>query len=151
MEVSSGWARERNLIAQVDSHCIVELCFSFQDDEYLYLIMEYLPGGEMMTLLKRKDTLIEDEARFYVGQTVLAIESIHKHNYIPRFGFFYIWSSVQIGHHQGQNMIIENNFEQKWSYGALRFWTLLAFRLEWFSKFAWEGLRTWKHFEWCPT
>ncbi|RWR81136.1 serine/threonine-protein kinase tricorner isoform X1 [Cinnamomum micranthum f. kanehirae] len=75
---------ERNLLAEVDSNCIVKLYCSFQDDEFLYLIMEYLPGGDMMTLLMRKDTLTEDEARFYVGQTVLAIESIHKHNYIHR-------------------------------------------------------------------
>ncbi|XP_020597794.1 serine/threonine-protein kinase tricorner-like [Phalaenopsis equestris] len=75
---------ERNLLAEVDSACIVKLYCSFQDDEYLYLIMEYLPGGDMMTLLMRKDTLTEDEARFYVAETVLAIESIHKHNYIHR-------------------------------------------------------------------
>ncbi|KAK8703898.1 hypothetical protein V6N13_047541 [Hibiscus sabdariffa] len=73
---------ERNLLAEVDSNCIVKLYCSFQDEEYLYLIMEYLPGGDMMTLLMRKDILTEDEARFYVGETVLAIESIHKHNYI---------------------------------------------------------------------
>ncbi|CAL0316850.1 unnamed protein product [Lupinus luteus] len=75
---------ERNLLAEVDSNCIVKLYCSFQDEEYLYLIMEYLPGGDMMTLLMRKDTLTEDEARFYVGETVLAIESIHKRNYIHR-------------------------------------------------------------------
>ncbi|THU61844.1 hypothetical protein C4D60_Mb07t27540 [Musa balbisiana] len=75
---------ERNLLAEVDSAYIVRLYFSFQDEEYLYLIMEYLPGGDMMTLLMRKDTLTEDEARFYVAETVLAIESIHKHNYIHR-------------------------------------------------------------------
>ncbi|XP_077253332.1 uncharacterized protein LOC143892523 isoform X2 [Tasmannia lanceolata] len=75
---------ERNLLAEVDSACIVKLYCSFQDEEFLYLIMEYLPGGDMMTLLMRKDTLTEDEARFYVGQTVLAIESIHKRNYIHR-------------------------------------------------------------------
>ncbi|GMP99369.1 hypothetical protein CsSME_00046859 [Camellia sinensis var. sinensis] len=75
---------ERNLLAEVDSNCIVKLYCSFQDDEFLYLIMEYLPGGDMMTLLMRKDTLTEDEARFYVAETVLAIESIHKHNYIHR-------------------------------------------------------------------
>ncbi|KAG5540467.1 hypothetical protein RHGRI_020620 [Rhododendron griersonianum] len=46
--------------------------------------MEYLPGGDMMTLLMRKDTLTEDEARFYIAETVLAIKSIHKHNYIHR-------------------------------------------------------------------
>ncbi|CAL9757527.1 unnamed protein product [Musa acuminata subsp. burmannicoides] len=75
---------ERNLLAEVDSNCIVKLYCSFQDNEYLYLIMEYLPGGDVMTLLMRKDTLNEDEARFYIGEAVLAIESIHKHNYIHR-------------------------------------------------------------------
>ncbi|KAL0368466.1 UNVERIFIED_CONTAM: Serine/threonine-protein kinase tricorner [Sesamum calycinum] len=45
--------------AEVDSNCIVKLYCSFQDEEYLYLIMEYLPGGDMMTLLMRKDTLTE--------------------------------------------------------------------------------------------
>ncbi|KAH7673716.1 Non-specific serine/threonine protein kinase protein [Dioscorea alata] len=75
---------ERDLLAEVDSAYIVKLYCSFQDEEFLYLIMEYLPGGDMMTLLMRKDTLTEDEARFYIGQTILAIESIHKHNYIHR-------------------------------------------------------------------
>ncbi|XP_042489167.1 serine/threonine-protein kinase 38-like [Macadamia integrifolia] len=75
---------ERNLLAEVDSAFIVKLYCSFQDEEFLYLVMEYLPGGDMMTLLMRKDTLTEDEARIYVAETVLAIESIHKHNYIHR-------------------------------------------------------------------
>ncbi|PIA64247.1 hypothetical protein AQUCO_00100021v1 [Aquilegia coerulea] len=75
---------ERNLLAEVASHCIVKLYYSFQDAEYLYLIMEYLPGGDMMTLLMREDTLTECVARFYIAQSVLAIESIHKHNYIHR-------------------------------------------------------------------
>ena len=75
---------ERNLLAEVDSKCIVKLHFSFQDSEYLYLIMEYLPGGDMMTLLMRKETLSEEVTRFYIAETVLAIESIHNHNYIHR-------------------------------------------------------------------
>ncbi|KAF8369911.1 hypothetical protein HHK36_032059 [Tetracentron sinense] len=75
---------ERNLLAEVASHCIVKLYYSFQDAEYLYLIMEYLPGGDVMTLLIREDTLTESVARFYIAQSVLAIESIHKHNYIHR-------------------------------------------------------------------
>lgn len=75
---------ERNLLAEVASHCIVKLYYSFQDAEYLYLVMEYLPGGDMMTLLMREDTLSETVAKFYIGQSVLAIESIHKHNYIHR-------------------------------------------------------------------
>eukprot|EP00241_Pyramimonas_parkeae_P001082 CAMPEP_0114252586 /NCGR_PEP_ID=MMETSP0058-20121206/15917_1 /TAXON_ID=36894 /ORGANISM="Pyramimonas parkeae, CCMP726" /LENGTH=537 /DNA_ID=CAMNT_0001366533 /DNA_START=148 /DNA_END=1761 /DNA_ORIENTATION=- len=75
---------ERNLLSEVNSPCVVKLYYSFQDEEYLYLIMEYLPGGDVMTLLMRKDTLSEEETRFYIAQTVLAIESIHKHNYIHR-------------------------------------------------------------------
>lgn len=62
----------------------MKLYYSFQDAEYLYLIMEYLPGGDMMTLLIREETLTETVARFYIAQSVLAIESIHKHNYIHR-------------------------------------------------------------------
>ncbi|ONM02032.1 AGC (cAMP-dependent cGMP-dependent and protein kinase C) kinase family protein [Zea mays] len=75
---------ERDLLAEVDSPYIVKLYCSFQDDEFLYLIMEYLPGGDMMTLLMRKDTLTEDESKFYVAETILAIESIHKRIYIHR-------------------------------------------------------------------
>lgn len=75
----------------MDSNCIVKLYCSFQDEEFLYLIMEYLPGGDMMTLLMRKDTLTEEEARFYVAETVLAIESIHKHNYIHRFVYDFVF------------------------------------------------------------
>ncbi|PKA63648.1 Serine/threonine-protein kinase [Apostasia shenzhenica] len=75
---------ERDLLAEVASHCIVKLYYSFQDADFLYLIMEYLPGGDMMTLLIKEETLTENVARFYIGQSVLAIESIHKHNYIHR-------------------------------------------------------------------
>lgn len=58
--------------------------------------MEYLPGGDMMTLLMREDTLTENVARFYIAQSVLAIESIHKHNYIHRFifGLLYLCSQI---------------------------------------------------------
>eukprot|EP00898_Chlorokybus_atmophyticus_P006902 jgi/Chlat1/7212/Chrsp57S00537 len=75
---------ERDLLAEIDSECIVKLYYSFQDDFYLYLVMEYLPGGDLMTLLMRRDTLTEAEGRFYIAQTVLAIEAVHKHNYVHR-------------------------------------------------------------------
>ncbi|KAA3488803.1 serine/threonine-protein kinase tricorner-like [Gossypium australe] len=75
---------ERNLLAEVDSRCIVKMFYSFQDSDFLYLIMEYLPGGDIMTLLMREDILSEDVARFYVAESILAIHSIHQHNYIHR-------------------------------------------------------------------
>ncbi|KAF8406317.1 hypothetical protein HHK36_008403 [Tetracentron sinense] len=75
---------ERNLLVEVDSRCIVQLFYSFQDSDFLYLIMEYLPGGDIMTLLMREDVLSEDVSRFYVAESILAIHSIHQHNYVHR-------------------------------------------------------------------
>ncbi|KAL8513899.1 hypothetical protein ACS0TY_013136 [Phlomoides rotata] len=75
---------ERNLLVEVDSRCIVKLFYSFQDSDSLYLIMEYLPGGDIMTLLMREDVLSEDVARFYIAESILAIHSIHQHNYVHR-------------------------------------------------------------------
>ena len=77
------------MLAEVNSQFIVKLYYSFQDADYLYLILEYLPGGDMMNLLIKEETLTETVARFYIAQTVLAIESIHKHNYIHRLIHFF--------------------------------------------------------------
>ena len=52
--------------------------------------MEYLSGGYIMTLLTREETLTETEARFYIAQSVLAIKSIHKHNYIHRLTLLHL-------------------------------------------------------------
>jgi len=75
---------ERNLLAEVHDEAVVKLYYSFQDEEFLYLVMEYLPGGDMMTLLMRRDVLTEEETRFYIAQTVLALETVHAANFIHR-------------------------------------------------------------------
>ena len=54
--------------AQDDNPWVVRLHFSFQDDECLYLVMEYVPGGDMMSLLMKRDVLTVDETKFYVAQ-----------------------------------------------------------------------------------
>ena len=46
--------------------------------------MDFLPGGDLMTLLMRKDILSEEESRFYIAQTIISIESVHKVNFIHR-------------------------------------------------------------------
>lgn len=58
---------ERDVLAKSDNKWIVELLYSFQDHGYLYLVMEYLVGGDLMSLLIKKDILTENEARFYIG------------------------------------------------------------------------------------
>jgi len=75
---------ERNILAEVKDSHVVTLFYSFQDNDFLYLLMEYLPGGDIMTMLMKKDILTEEETRFYIAETVLAIETIHSHNYIHR-------------------------------------------------------------------
>jgi len=66
------------------SEWLVQLHYSFQDEANLYLVMEYVPGGDMMSLLMRRDILTEDEARFYTAQTVLAVAAVHALDYIHR-------------------------------------------------------------------
>jgi serine/threonine kinase 38 len=39
--------------------------------------MDFLPGGDLMTLLMREDILSEESSRFYIAETILAIESVH--------------------------------------------------------------------------
>ena len=75
---------ERDVLVKAKNTWTVELKFSFQDERHLYLIMEFLPGGDLMTLLMRKDILTEDESRFYISETILAIETVHDLNYIHR-------------------------------------------------------------------
>ena len=63
---------------------VASVLFVFQDPSNLYLIMEFLPGGDMMTLLMKKDTLSEECTQFYIAETALAIDSIHKLGFIHR-------------------------------------------------------------------
>ncbi|KAG0257269.1 Serine/threonine-protein kinase [Mortierella polycephala] len=75
---------ERDVLAESESPWVVQLYYSFQDPQYLYLIMEFLPGGDLMTMLITYDTFSEDVTRFYIAECVLAIEDIHKMGFIHR-------------------------------------------------------------------
>lgn len=75
---------ERDLLAESESPWVVQLYYSFQDTHHLYLIMEYLPGGDMMSLLIKWDIFPEDMARFYAAECVLAIESVHALGFVHR-------------------------------------------------------------------
>lgn len=75
---------ERDILVEADHQWVVKMYYSFQDPINLYLIMEFLPGGDMMTLLMKKDTLSEECTQFYIAETALAIDSIHKLGFIHR-------------------------------------------------------------------
>jgi len=75
---------ERDILVEVDHTWVVKMFYSFQDPENLYLVMEFLAGGDVMTLLMKKDTLPEDAAQFYIAETALAIQTIHNLGFIHR-------------------------------------------------------------------
>jgi len=75
---------ERDVLALADNPWVVKLHYSFQDNKNLYLVMEYLPGGDLMTILMKFDILTEEQTRFYIAETALAINSVHDLNYLHR-------------------------------------------------------------------
>ena len=75
---------EQFLMSKIKSPWIVDLKASFQEGDYLYLVMEYVPGGDFMNLLIKKDVLNEQDAKFYMAEIVSAVESLHKFDCIHR-------------------------------------------------------------------
>lgn len=63
---------ERNVLAD-GSDWIVKLLYSFQDQAHLYLVMEFLGGGDLMNLLIERNVVTEADARFYAAETVIVL------------------------------------------------------------------------------
>ncbi|PNH38736.1 hypothetical protein VD0004_g8120 [Verticillium dahliae] len=72
------------LIASETSEWIVQLISSFQDATNLYLVMEYMPGGDFLGLLIRENILEEHVARHYVAEMVVCVEEAHRLGFIHR-------------------------------------------------------------------
>merc|ERR1712130_669734 len=60
---------ERDLMSDADNPWLVKLMYAFQDSTYLYLVMEYCGGGDLMVLLIKKDILSESHTRFYMSDS----------------------------------------------------------------------------------
>ncbi|CAF3587436.1 unnamed protein product [Rotaria sordida] len=80
---SAFFWEERNIMAFSNSDWIVKLHYAFQDARNLYMIMDYMPGGDLITLLTRYE-INENSARFYCAEVVLALDAIHSMGYIHR-------------------------------------------------------------------
>nr|XP_044618452.1 serine/threonine-protein kinase MRCK gamma isoform X8 [Equus asinus] len=76
---------ERDVLVKGDSRWVTALHYAFQDEEYLYLVMDYYAGGDLLTLLSRfEDRLPPELAQFYLAEMVLAIHSLHQLGYVHR-------------------------------------------------------------------
>ncbi|XP_039102705.1 myotonin-protein kinase isoform X11 [Hyaena hyaena] len=81
----SCFREERDVLVNGDRRWITELHFAFQDENYLYLVMEYYVGGDLLTLLSKFGERIPAEmARFYLAEIVMAIDSVHRLGYVHR-------------------------------------------------------------------
>ena len=75
---------ERDLLVNINCPFIVEIKFAFQDKENLYIITEFLQGGELFFHLHKEKRFTNDKAKFYVSEIVAAIEYLHKKKIVYR-------------------------------------------------------------------
>lgn len=66
------------------SEWITRLQYGFQDRENLYLVMEYLPGGDLLGLMIRNGAFDEELARFYLAEIALALNALHTMGFVHR-------------------------------------------------------------------
>ncbi|KAI1728344.1 protein kinase domain-containing protein [Ditylenchus destructor] len=74
---------ERNIMAHANSEWIVQLHYAFQDSRFLYMVMEFMPGGDLVNLMMNYE-LPESYAQFYCAELVLALDAIHSFGYVHR-------------------------------------------------------------------
>ncbi|KAM7273997.1 hypothetical protein ACFE04_028661 [Oxalis oulophora] len=75
---------ERNILISVRNPFVVRFFYSFTCRDNLYLVMEYLNGGDLYSLLRNLGCLDEDMARVYLAEVVLALDYLHSLNVIHR-------------------------------------------------------------------
>ncbi|XP_030438846.1 citron Rho-interacting kinase isoform X5 [Gopherus evgoodei] len=81
----SFFEAELSILSRSSSTWIPQLHYAFQDKKNLYLVMEYQPGGDLLSLLNRyEDHLDERMVQFYLAELVLAIHSVHQMGYVHR-------------------------------------------------------------------
>ncbi len=75
---------EKAILLSLDHPFVVKLGGRFQDDRYLYLVLEYVMGGEFFSALRKAGHLEADAARFYCAQVLQVFEYLHKQSIIYR-------------------------------------------------------------------
>ncbi|KAM8917624.1 rho-associated protein kinase 2 isoform 1-T2 [Spinachia spinachia] len=80
---SAFFWEERDIMAFANSPWVVQLCCAFQDEHYLYMVMEYMPGGDLVNLTSTYD-VPEKWAKFYTAEVVMALDAIHSMGFIHR-------------------------------------------------------------------
>ena len=75
---------EKKILHAISYPFVVGLKFHFKDTTNLYMLMEFVPGGEMFSHLRRLGRFSEPHARFYAAQILLTLEYLHNLDLIYR-------------------------------------------------------------------
>lgn len=75
---------EKNVFKLLQGDYVVKAVFTFTHENYICFVMEYVIGGDFGSLLERVGFFDEEVGRFYIGEIILAIESMHKINIVHR-------------------------------------------------------------------
>lgn len=75
---------EKNILSQMSNEFIVRGVYTFQSKKFLYMVMEFMKGGDLSSLLEQVGSFDEDTAKYYLAQIVLALEYLHSKGVIHR-------------------------------------------------------------------
>jgi serine/threonine protein kinase len=75
---------ERSLLMEVDHPFVVNLMKTFQDDANVYLLFEYVQGGEFFSHLRKRGRLANADAAIYGAEIVSIFRHLHSHNIVYR-------------------------------------------------------------------
>lgn len=76
--------QEREVMAKSNSQWLAKLKYCFQSNDYLFMAMEYIPGGDIKSLLDHMECLPEESAKFFFAEMLLAVDALHQLGYIHR-------------------------------------------------------------------
>jgi serine/threonine protein kinase len=75
---------ERDVLTATRSEWLVKLLYAFQDVHFVYLAMEYAPGGDLRTLMNNSGILLQKHIRFYAMEMLMAANALHEIGFIHR-------------------------------------------------------------------
>ncbi|KAJ7283941.1 hypothetical protein C8J57DRAFT_1171924 [Mycena rebaudengoi] len=83
-QITNVKAERMILMKQADSPFVAKLYFTFQSKDNLYLVMEYLNGGDCAALIKSLGSLPEEWTKNYIAEVVLGLEYLHQRGVVHR-------------------------------------------------------------------
>jgi serum/glucocorticoid-regulated kinase 2 len=75
---------ERKILQEIHSPFLVHLVYAFQTVDKLYMVLDYVGGGELFFWLKREKRFAENRCRLYTAEIALALDALHKANIVYR-------------------------------------------------------------------